>query len=204
MAKAIDEPKNARSRRTWAALLAAARELIDAYGFEALTMAAVAERAGVSRRAVYLHFSTRAELVMALYRSLGETEELAASLQAVWDAPDAVAGLDEWAKHIARSHPRILATLRAVESAHRTDPDAAELWRTTLRNWHRGSRRIAEWLAAEDHLAPPWTVDSAADMLWSLMAPELLERLLRDRRWSRSCFGQHLSTMLQRTFVHYG
>ncbi|MDN5858344.1 MAG: hypothetical protein L0H84_06950, partial [Pseudonocardia sp.] len=50
-------------------------------------------------------------------------------------------------------------------SAGSTHPDAAALWRTTLRNWHRGSRRIAERLAAEDRLAPPWTVDAAADML---------------------------------------
>lgn len=56
----------------------------------------------------------------------------------------------------------------------------------------------------KDRLAPPWIVDAAGDMLWALMSPELLDRLLRDRRWSRSSFGQHLGTMLHRTFVHDG
>ena len=73
MVRSIEQPQNARSRRTSGALLHATRDLIDEQGFEALTMAAVAERAGVSRRAVYLHFSTRTELVTALYRSLGHS-----------------------------------------------------------------------------------------------------------------------------------
>ncbi len=46
----IHDPANARSRRTRAALLASARSLLEEEGFEALTMAAVAERAGVTRR----------------------------------------------------------------------------------------------------------------------------------------------------------
>ena len=164
-------------------------------------MAAVAERAGVSRRAVYLHFSTRTELVTALYRSLGHTEDLAASLQAVWQSRDAVTALQEWAHHIARSHPRILATLRAVERARHTDPDAAELWVTTLTNWHKGSRRLTQWLTDEGRLAPSWTVDTAADMLSALMSLDLLDRLLTDRRWSRRCFADQFAILLQSTFV---
>src|SRR6266536_1845633 len=48
---------------------------------EWLTMAAVAERAGVSRRAVYLHFASRAELLTELFGHVSEREGLAASLQ---------------------------------------------------------------------------------------------------------------------------
>jgi AcrR family transcriptional regulator len=199
--RSIEQPQNARSRRTSAALLQATRDLIDEHGFEALTMAAVAERAGVSRRAVYLHFSTRTELVTALYRSLGHTEDLAASLQAVWESSDAVTALREWAQHIARSHPRILATLRAVERARHTDPDAAELWATTLTNWHKGSHRLAQWLADEGRLAPSWTVDTAADMLSALMSLDLLDRLLTDRRWSRKRIADQFAVLLRSTFV---
>lgn len=63
----------------------------------------------MSPRALYLHFSSRGELLATLTRSLGETESLAESLDAVWDAPDAASALDEWARHIGRAHPRILA-----------------------------------------------------------------------------------------------
>lgn len=199
--KMIEEPQNARSRRTAAALLRAARELIEGAGFATLTMAAVAERAGVSRRAVYLHFATRTELLTALYRSLGETEDLGRSLQAVWDCPDAVTALTEWAEHIARSHPRILGIIRAVERARYGDPDAAELWRTAQGNWHKGSRRLIRWLADEGRLAPRWTVDTAADLMWALMSIDVLDRLINQRHWSRRRTADQLAALFQATFV---
>src|SRR5262249_7598513 len=53
---AIPAPATARGRRTRTALLDAARAVIESKGFGALTMARVAEQAGVTRRAAYLHF----------------------------------------------------------------------------------------------------------------------------------------------------
>jgi AcrR family transcriptional regulator len=201
MPKTIHNPQNARSRRTGAALVQAARELIEQDGFAALTMSSVAERAGVSRRAVYLHFATRTELLAALYRHLSEAEELAASLQAVWDSPDAVSALTEWAEHIARSHPRILGVMRAFERSRYDDPDAAAYWATAQGNWLKGSRRLMRWLSNEGRLAPQWTVDSAADLMWSLMSVDVLDRLLSERRWSRRQVAEHLAALFQATFA---
>lgn len=197
----IDSPQNARSRRTRTALLDAARALIEQEGFDALTTTSAAERAGVSRRAVYLHFSSRNELLAALYRHLGETEDLGPSLQAVWHSPDAVTALDEWAHHMARSHPRILAVSRAIERARYTDDDAAGLWNLTMGNWLNSCTRLMEWLDADGSLSPSWTVSAAADMMWALMSWDLLERLIVDRGWPRDRFGDRFAAMLRDTFV---
>ncbi len=197
----IEEPRNARSRRTVAALVHAARELIEQQGFAALTMTAVAERAGVTRRGAYLHFPSRTHLVAALYRDLGQTEELSASLQKVWDAPDASAALTEWAEHIARAHPRILGVVRAVERARYDDPDAEELWRTAQGNWLKGCRRLMGRLAAEGRLAPQWTTDSAADMMWALMSIDVLDRLHNERHWSTRRVAAHLAALFHATFT---
>jgi AcrR family transcriptional regulator len=197
----IAEPHNARSRRSRAALLDAARELITAGGFDALTMAAVAERAGVTRRAVYLHFATRAELVTALFSRLAETEDIGASLQRVWDRPDAASALAEWGRHLGRTHPRILPVMLAAERARHADPDAAALWHAGQQRWLAGARRLAGWLAREERLAPPWTAATAADMIWSLMSPDLLSRLINDRRWSPRRTGDHFAGLLTSTFA---
>lgn len=199
--KTIDEPQNARSRRTAAALIHAARDLIENEGFAALTMAAVAERAGVTRRGAYLHFGSRTELLAALYHDLARAEDLAASLQAVWDRPDAITALTEWAAHIARAHPRILGVIRSVERARYDDPDAAQLWRTAQGNWLKGSRRLMRWLADEGHLSPRWTVETAADLMWALMSIDVLDRLHNERRWSTRQVADHLGTLFQVTFV---
>lgn len=201
MTKAISAPQNARSRRSRAALLDATRELITEGGFDALTMAEVADRAGVSRRAVYLHFATRAELVTALFGRLGETGDIGASLQRVWGSPDAVAALAEWGRHLARAHPKILPVMLAAERARHADPDAAALWQAGQDRWLAGARRLADWLAREERLAPPWTPATAADMIWALMSPDMLTRLWHERHWPPRRIGDHLAALLTATFA---
>lgn len=200
----ITRPQNARSRRTRAALLDAARELIEHDGVERLTMAGVADVAGVSRRAVYLHFASRAELLTALYSHLGEVEQLRTSFQAVWDCADGASALEEWAHHIARAHPRILGVARAIEIARHSDPEAAAWHDVTSRNWYASCTRLASWLERDDALAGPWTTITAADALWGLMSWDLLERLMTIRGWSSSEFGDRLAVMLLATFARQG
>src|ERR671933_1934159 len=194
-------PTNARGRRTRTALLAAARAVLEQRGFPELTMAAVAERAGVTRRAVYLHFGSRSELVGALFDYVAQTEGLEASLQQVRSAPDGVSALDAWARHEATYHARILGVARALEHVGRDDPDAAT-WRDRIAKHQLADcRRLAERLADEQRLAPGWTIDSATDMLWALISTEPLERLLVDRGWSPEAYAERFARLLRSTFV---
>jgi AcrR family transcriptional regulator len=204
LAKSIVQPQNARSRRTVEALLSAARAIIEENGFESLTMAAVAERAGVSRRAVYLHFDSRAQLLAELLLHLGQAEELGASLQRVWNSPDSLAALDEWAHHLARAHPRIMRIARAVDQVRRAEPDAAAMRAEIMRRWRLGCRRLMTWLDHEGNLAEPWTVDSAADMLWALMSWDVLEGLLIECGWSRESYANHMALLFRATFTSSG
>jgi AcrR family transcriptional regulator len=194
-------PATARSRRTRAALLAAARALLEEHGFPVLTMAAVAARAGVTRRAVYLHFRSRSDLVGALFDYVAQTEGLSESLQRVRSTPDAVTALDAWARHEATYHVRILGVARALERVGREDPDAAT-WRERIAAHQLfDCRQLAQRLADEQRLAAPWTVDTATDMLWALTATEPLDRLLSDRHWPPEQYAERFSDLLRRTFV---
>jgi AcrR family transcriptional regulator len=193
---------NARSRRTHTALLAAAREILERDGYPALTMAAVAEAAGVSRRAVYLHFGSRGELLTKLFGFLGEQEDIRGSLARVWDRPDAEAAVGEWAAHLGRVHPRLLAVNLAIDQARREgDPDATAYWERGRQNWLKGCTRLAGWLEAEGRLAAPWTPASAADMLWALMSFEITEGLLVHRGWTPERYAQHMGALLRAAFV---
>ncbi len=201
MVELIEEPHTARSRRTRAALLSSARSLLEEHGTGRFTMTAVAERAGVSRRAAYLHFPSRAELLIELLCYISDEEGLDASLEMVWQARDAAAALDEWASHLARFHPRVLAVARAVQRVRRSDPDAAAQWALVMADQQACCQRLAGWLAREQRLAPPWTVQTAADMLWALMSYELLEELVIDRGWSINSYRAHLAALFRATFL---
>jgi AcrR family transcriptional regulator len=197
----ITAPANARSRRTRAALLEATHAILKEQGFEALTMTAVAERAGVTRRALYMHFPTRSALVGELFDYVAQVEGLAASLKHVWTAPDAVSALDEWARHLARYHPRLLTVDRAVQRVWRDDPDAAAHRARVVKAKLSNCRRLANWLAEEGRLAPGWTIASATDMLFALIASDVIEALIVDRRWSRARLAEHLALLFRSTFV---
>ena len=198
---AIAEPTNARSRRTRAALLAAARAILEERGFEALTMTAVADRAGVTRRAAYMHFSSRTDLVGTLFDYVAEVEGLGESLQRVWDAPDAASALDEWAAHLARYHPRLIAVDHAVQRVWRLDADAAAHRARVVDAKYASCRRLAHRLRDEGRLAGAWTTGSASDMLFALVSSDMIEALVIDRRWSQRRLAQHLALLFRSTFL---
>lgn len=195
------QPQNARSRRTQAALLEAAREIVEERGLPALTMGAVAELAGVTRRSVYLRFASRTHLLTALFDHVNEREDLTASVRPVRDAPDAAAALQAWAAHVARYHPRILRIARAVQGMKDTDPDAAEHWRLVQEDWHRLCLLLAGRVHDEGVQAPGWTVETMADMLQALMSLDVLETLVDQRGWSVDDFAAHLARMAQSAFT---
>ncbi len=197
----IDTPQNVRSRRTRAAILDAAWKLIEEEGAEELSMAEVARRAGVTRRAIYLHFASRGELLLALFDHINETLDLAASNRPIFEAPDALAALDAAAAHVARFHARILPLARAIDQARRSDPDAEAFWQRAMQDWYAGCRMLASGLAAEGRLAEPWTVGTAADLLWALMSVELLEDLTVDRGWSQELYAERLALLARRTLT---
>jgi AcrR family transcriptional regulator len=200
----ISEPTNARSRRTRKALLDAAHAILKEDGFEALTMTAVADRAAVTRRAVYLHFPSRTELVAALFDHVAAVEGLDESLQPVWEAPDALSALDEWAAHLARYHPRLLEVDRALQHVWRDDPDAAVHRKRVVAAQLANCRRLARWLENEGRLAGQWTTGSASDMLFALISSDLVEALIVDRRWSRRRLAERLALLFRSTFVRGG
>jgi AcrR family transcriptional regulator len=197
----IAVPANARSRRTRAALFAAAHAILKEQGFEGLTMTAVADRAGVTRRAVYMHFGSRADLVAGLFDHVAEVEGLADSLRGVREAPDAVSALDAWAEHLARYHPRLLEVDRAMQRVWRSDPDAAGHRRRVVAEKLANCRRLAKRLDDEGRLAPGWSKESTADMLFALVSTDLIEALIVDRRWSRQRLAEHLALLFRSTFV---
>ena len=197
----IAVPTNARSRRTRAALLDAARALLEEHGPTALTMAATAERAGVSRRAVYLHFATRADLLVALFDHVSEAEGLPDSVRPVLAAPDPVTALDEFAAHLGRIRPRVRAVATAIQRQRRNDPDFAAHWQVVARDQRRICRHLIKALHREGLLADSWTVASATDMLWALMSGDLADNLTIDCGWSMTKYADHMASLMRAVFV---
>lgn len=197
----IDEPANARSRRTRQALLDATRSILEERGFEALTMASVAEQAGITRRGAYLHFDSVAALLAGLFGHVADAEGLEESVAPVWRAPDAASALDAWARHLAEYHPRLMELDRAVQRVESVNPDAAEHRQRVNDSQEAICGKLARWLDEEGVLADAWTVRTATDLLYGLISTDLISRLLDDRGWTQEELGDRLALVLRSTLV---
>ncbi len=173
----IEAPQNQRSRDTRAAVLDAAWSLLETSGGSAVTMSAVAEAAGISRRGLYLHFTSRGQLFMALLDHVDGVLDLEASLRPLHEAPDSLSALDAFADHVAGYHAALIPVARAIDRSRHDDADAEALWDRATTAWYEGCRSLTEGLAAEGRLAEPWTPETAADLLWALMSVELVDDL---------------------------
>ena len=103
------------------ALLDAAVELVTSGDVGAVSMEAVAERAGVSRPLVYKHFANRSELLAAVYRR--EAKGLHRQLAREVGAADSVEGmfrtLIHGALHAAGERGRVFTVLRSAGAWNR-------------------------------------------------------------------------------------
>lgn len=195
------QPQNARSRRTQAALLEAAREVIETEGLPALTMAAVADRAGVTRRSVYLRFESRTQMLTSLFDHVNDSEGLSRSVRLVTQAPDAHAAVRAWAAHVARFHPRVARIGRAMQAMRSVDSDAGRHWQLVQDDWHTLCLDLATRAHDESALAPGWTTETMADMLQALMSFDVLEILIDQRGWSTDDVEAHLARVALSAFL---
>jgi len=104
----------ARARTSQAAIVAAARELLEAEGLQAVTMATVAARVGVKPPSLYKHVRDRAALLAAL--ATDTTQELGRVLTLADEAPAAppetrLRALAGAFRDFARRSPRATAML---------------------------------------------------------------------------------------------
>ncbi len=132
-------PRDERRRQ----LLETAAAIVRAEGTDALTLARVAEQAGVTKPVAYEHFETRAGLLVALYRHFDarQTETARAALESrAHTLDDAVAILAatyvDCALDAGKEYGAIAAALSATEEMddfrHALREDYVELYREAL------------------------------------------------------------------------
>lgn len=188
------------SEATRTRILEAARELIESDG-ASVAMERIAERAEISRRAVYLHFASRAELLVALVTHVDETGSLPERAEHVWAAPTAVEALDRFVALNARYNPEIEAIARALDEARGRDEAARVAWADRMSGRREACRRLARWLYDEGVLDDEWTVDDAADVLWAVTNVPAWRDLVVERGWSARRYERRLGRMIGRALL---
>jgi len=147
-------------------------------------MAEVAEAAGITRQAVYVHYRSRGGLLVALVRRADERAAIYAKFRGALAVKDPARRLDAflavWFDFVPSIHP-VAGTLMRARS---DDPEAAAAWADRMESLRGGFRSLAASLRRDGALASGWTPATAADFLWAGSSMQLWELLAIDCQWS--------------------
>jgi AcrR family transcriptional regulator len=161
-----------RSEKARLAILEAAAELLLARGLSAVSMDAVAERAGVSKATIYRWWPTKETLALdALYNEWAAAQPATRSTGSL--RSDLLALLRPWVR-LAGSRPygRVIG---ALITEAQTDPEFAVVYRSRFVEPRREQAREILRRAIERGEIPPDTkIEVAVDMLYGPLYHRLL------------------------------
>ena len=192
----------ARTRRTRAAVVEAARTLFVERGYAATTIEAISDRSDTPQATVYRLFSSKLGILKAVLDvSIAGDDEAVAML----DRPQVHALLSDrdprnklagFAALLRELMARTAPVHRILADAARSDEDAASLLAEVARQRQEGQHRIARALARSRALRPGLRERDAADIIHALASPEVYGLLVLDRAWTGERYEQWLTAIL--------
>ena len=182
-------------------ILEATVQTLEESGGHGVRMGDIAQETGISRQAVYLHFASRTDLLVAATRYLDEVldvdNRLAPSRAATTGVERLRLYIECWGNYI----PEIYGVAKALMMARDTDEAAAAAWQDRMLAMRDGCRAAIDALAADGRLAEGWTRPKATDALWTLLLVPTWENLTIECGWSTKKYVNFMSDLGRRMFV---
>jgi AcrR family transcriptional regulator len=173
-------------------IIEATRRLMAQRGAR-IAMADVARAAGISRQAVYLHFSSRASLFVAVVRHMDDQEDIRRRCEQALAHDDPAEALEAfviaWLRYAAKIHPVASALL----ASRHEDPDAMTAWNDRMGELRAGFLHATQRLATASRLRSGLDPATAADLAWAMTSIPVWEQLTIDRGWTPDAVRQHLA-----------
>lgn len=170
---------------TRGAIVAAARQLFVANGWQGTTIAAVARAAGVSAESVYAVFGSKSALLLGVVQSAVRRGDPATPLveqegpRAVAAARDQAEMLGLFARDIAQVLLAVADIVAVLRVAAQADPEVAKVYDAIHAGRRENLALVAKALAAKGPLRDGMSEAAALAQIWRLASPELFLMLTR-------------------------
>ena len=112
---------SSRKKVTRVKILNSARRLLVEHGYYGVGLEEVARDAGVSRQAVYLHFKSKADLLVALAQYIDEVIGVSEVLRPIGEAKTALEAMDAGVAAYGTIEPQIYEVASLGYAARRSD-----------------------------------------------------------------------------------
>lgn len=195
--------RQAQTRATRADVIEAARRLFVQRGYSATTMDAIAETATTPIATVYRLFGSKKGILSAVFDVAfgGDDEPIAfkdrPAVQAALAEQHPGRLLDAFARICREVLDRSADIQHLLASAAVVDTEAANLLATTRDQRLVGQSRIASAVADRGALGDHLTQAEAADIVYTLMSPEVHRILTVERNWTADRYQQWLASALR-------
>lgn len=192
------------ARATRQRILSAARELIVSGGYRSLSIAALAQAAGVSPQTVYNSVGGKAEVLKACYdvTLAGDDEPVAMSDRPAFRALARAATPEKWAAAYAGwtrfVHEHVGDLVGAVlYPGGDLDGGAGAFAATIDRERRIGTTHAMTAYVERFGLPDGYTRQRLIDAVWVLNAPEVYDRLVRRSGWSLATYERWIAAQLR-------
>ncbi len=194
---------SSKSTETRNRILEAALGLLEANSGErqAVRMSDIARETGVSRQAVYLHFATRTELLVAATQYLDELLDSDTRLAPSRTAKTGVERLDAFIEAWGSFIPEIHGVAKALLAMGDTDQAAADAWNDRMQAMRQGCEAAINALATDNTLSPDHTPAEATDILWTLLSVRNWEQLTQQCHWPQPQYLKTQKHLAHQLFV---
>ncbi len=157
-------------------MIQATRDMLCDDDCHALSMDAIARRAGVARGTLYHRFTSKFELLSAVVADTAE-RGAAQRVRMIRELPDAAAALREYVPAVCMFYAGDHLLLRNLFGLMAVDADAGKVLQLYDDNRHAGLRRMAQRLIDQGHLRAEFTRDEAVEVLWMLTSFRTFDHL---------------------------
>jgi AcrR family transcriptional regulator len=196
-----DSPRRReQAAATRGAILDAALELFEQRGYNATSVAAIAEQSGVALKTVYAVFGTKRGVLIALRSRLvrGDDEAQPVAQQewfrAVLDEPEPRKRLSMVVAAATALKSRAGAIFEIIRQAAPADPAIGAMWAEFMRDFYENQRLVIERFDADGALKVD--VNRATDILWTINHPAVYHLLVVERGWTTNDYQRWLEETL--------
>lgn len=182
-------------------ILIAAQALLEESSGKGVRMSDIAAKAAVSRQAVYLHFATRAELLIAVTHYVDEMNDSDGRLAASRAATSGTERLEAFVRAWADYMPIIYPIAKALIIMGDTDEEAASAWAKRMADMREGCEAAIKALKRDGTLSAEYSAKDATDLLWAMLQVRNWEQLTQTCGWSQKKFADHMAKTAHRLFV---
>jgi AcrR family transcriptional regulator len=183
-----------QSRETRRRIVEAARTLYLARGYQAVTMADIAERAGVAYQTVYATFGNKLRLTQEI---IWTTFEVAGVNDVITDGR-ASHDPGDWLRGAARASrlvgERLAELLRFLQESG--DPSLLAEYRKVQSRRREQESDLASKLTASGRLRAGLDRDQTWDILWVLSGTHLYEQLVVQQGWTPDAYESWLADVM--------